>query len=81
MRWYEDVDGEQYLYTDFEPFNANKCLACFDQPDLKSPVLMTVMVPEDWKAISNTTVDSCQNISGDECPDDDPVFDARDKTK
>ena len=32
----DPVDGEVYVYTHFEPFDAHKVLACFDQPDLKA---------------------------------------------
>lgn len=31
-----DVDQKQYLYTQFEPFMANRVFPLFDQPDLKA---------------------------------------------
>ena len=36
----DPVDDEVYVYTHFEPFDAHKVLACFDQPDLKAGVTM-----------------------------------------
>lgn len=31
-----DVDKKQYLYTQFEPYYANRVFTLFDQPDLKA---------------------------------------------
>jgi hypothetical protein len=31
----DPADQQVYLYTHFEPFDAHKVIACFDQPDLK----------------------------------------------
>ena len=32
----DPVDGEVYLYTQFEPAHARQVYACFEQPDLKA---------------------------------------------
>ena len=29
-------DGEEYLYTNFEPYEAHRLFPCFDQPDIKA---------------------------------------------
>ena len=35
-RFVDPVDGEAYLYTQFETNDAHRMYACFDQPDLKA---------------------------------------------
>ena len=49
----DPVDDEVYVYTHFEPFDAHKVLACFDQPDLKAGVTMSVTAPSAWRVCSN----------------------------
>jgi aminopeptidase N len=46
-----DVDGKQYIYTQFEPYYANRVFACFDQPDLKATMRLYVISPADWKKV------------------------------
>jgi aminopeptidase N len=46
-----DVDNKQYIYTQFEPYYANRVFPCFDQPDLKAKMRLTVIVPSDWKEV------------------------------
>ena len=52
----DPVDGNVYLHTQFEPFNAHRVLACFDQPDLKASFALTVTAPEEWTVVSNSPV-------------------------
>ena len=40
-----DVDSKQYIYTQFEPYYANRVFPCFDQPDLKAKMSLTVLSP------------------------------------
>ena len=49
-----DTDGLQYLYSNCEPYRANQMLPCFDQPDLKGSLNLTVAAPESWEIISHT---------------------------
>lgn len=38
------MDGEeQYIYTTFQPYFANRVFPCFDQPNLKAPMKLTVI--------------------------------------
>lgn len=47
------VDGEEYLFTDFEPYHAHWVYPCFDQPDLKAIFQVTVKAPQVWTIINN----------------------------
>lgn len=53
-RFKDPEDGRVYVYTDFEPYNANLLFPCFDQPDLKAPYTLTVDAPKNWIVISTT---------------------------
>ncbi|MCL7460579.1 aminopeptidase N [Micromonospora echinofusca] len=53
----DPVDGETYLYSQFETADAQRVYACFDQPDLKSVYTWHATVPEHWKVISNMPVE------------------------
>ena len=51
-------DGEEYLYTNFEPYAAHKLFPCFDQPDIKATYQLTVTAPAAWELIANSRVAS-----------------------
>ena len=51
-RFTDPVDGAVYCYTQFEPFDAHRMFACFDQPDLKATFTFSVAAPEKWVVIS-----------------------------
>jgi aminopeptidase N len=53
-RTVDPVDKRSYTYTQFEPFDAHRVFACFDQPDLKATFGFQVEVPDEWVVISNT---------------------------
>ena len=46
-------DGGEYLYSNFEPYNAHRLFPCFDQPDLKASYDLTVDAPSEWELIAN----------------------------
>ena len=50
----DPVDGRAYLHTQFEPYEAHKVYACFDQPDIKATLALTVDAPDSWELFSNT---------------------------
>jgi len=52
-RFVDPTDGKAYLHTQFEPFDAHRVFACFDQPDIKGTFSLTVTAPEDWTVVSN----------------------------
>lgn len=53
-RFVDPVDSETYLYTQFEPADARRVYACFEQPDLKAHVQLTVTAPAHWSMFSNS---------------------------
>ncbi|MFI2608576.1 aminopeptidase N [Kitasatospora sp. NPDC018619] len=52
-RFVDPVDGETYLYTHYEPADARRVFANFEQPDLKAPFTFTVTAPAAWDVWSN----------------------------
>ncbi|MBJ2119958.1 aminopeptidase N [Arthrobacter sp. MSA 4-2] len=53
-RFVDPVDGEVYLYTQFEVPDSRRVFAVFEQPDLKSTFRFTVTAPPHWDVISNS---------------------------
>ena len=47
-------DGEEYLYSNFEPYDAHRLFPGFDQPDIKARYTLTVTAPEVWELITNS---------------------------
>ncbi|MFF2038819.1 aminopeptidase N [Kitasatospora sp. NPDC058170] len=52
-RFTDPVDHETYLYTHYEPADARRVFATFEQPDLKAPFTFTVTAPAAWDVWSN----------------------------
>ncbi|MGV0800328.1 aminopeptidase N, partial [Mycolicibacterium elephantis] len=52
-RFVDPVDGEVYLYSQFETADAKRMFACFDQPDLKAVFDISVTAPAHWEVVSN----------------------------
>ncbi|MBG6225659.1 aminopeptidase N [Arthrobacter sp. CAN_A2] len=53
-RFTDPVDGEVYLYTQFEVPDSRRVFTVFEQPDLKSTFRFSVTAPSHWDVISNT---------------------------
>jgi aminopeptidase N len=53
LRSVDPSDGLVYVWTSFEPDDARRVWACFDQPDLKAPHAFTVTAPASWLVTSN----------------------------
>ncbi|WBB59322.1 aminopeptidase N [Streptomyces sp. WMMC500] len=51
-RFVDPEDGEVYLYTQYEPADARRVFATFEQPDLKAPFTFTVTAPAHWTVLS-----------------------------
>ena len=52
-RFVDPVDDRVYTYTDYEPFDAHRVYACFDQPDIKAGHEFEVLAPAEWEVLSN----------------------------
>ncbi|KAL4510727.1 hypothetical protein ABPG72_004881 [Tetrahymena utriculariae] len=48
-----DADQLQYIYSNNEPFYCNRIFPCFDQPDLKANLSVTIVAPKEWIIVSN----------------------------
>ncbi|MDL5350385.1 aminopeptidase N [Microbacterium sp. zg-YB36] len=53
-RFVDPVDGEVYLYSQFEVPDSRRMFAVFEQPDVKATFQFTVTAPEPWKVVSNS---------------------------
>ena len=66
IRVHDAVDNADYLYTLLVPADANQLFPCFDQPDLKARVTLTLTTPRGWTAVANgrlTGVDSATALT------------------
>ncbi|MCG2622097.1 aminopeptidase N [Arthrobacter sp. I2-34] len=52
-RFVDPADGETYLYTQFEPADACRVFANFEQPDLKAVFTFHIAAPAQWQVASN----------------------------
>ncbi len=52
-RFVDPVDGEAYLYSQFEVPDSRRVFAVFEQPDLKAEFRFTVTAPAAWQVVSN----------------------------
>ena len=51
-------DGEPYLFTQFEAIDARRAFPIWDEPQFKIPYQLTVTIPAQYDAVSNTPVES-----------------------
>ncbi|WP_309736554.1 aminopeptidase N [Microbacterium sp. SORGH_AS_0428] len=53
-RFVDPVDGEVYLYSQFEVPDSRRVFAVFEQPDLKATFQFTITAPASWQVVSNS---------------------------
>lgn len=47
-------DGKTYVFSHLEPFFCHRFFPCFDQPSVRAPLKLSVMVPNSqWNVIAN----------------------------
>ncbi|WP_217183724.1 aminopeptidase N [Streptomyces sp. AC495_CC817] len=52
-RFHDPADGETYLYTQYEPADSRRVMACFEQPDMKAAYTFVIDAPAGWEVLSN----------------------------
>ncbi|MEH0353625.1 aminopeptidase N [Rhodococcus qingshengii] len=63
-RFVDDADDQTYLYTQYEPADARRVFACFEQPDLKAPFTFEVTAPDGWEVLSNQPASQTLSVDG-----------------
>ena len=63
-RFADPADGNVYLYSQLETFDAHRIYACFDQPDMKASYELSVTAPAGWHVVSNVAPDSDETVAG-----------------
>ncbi|MCW4384701.1 aminopeptidase N [Salinibacterium sp. SYSU T00001] len=53
-RFVDPVDGEVYLYSQFEVPDSRRVYPVFEQPDLKATFTFTITAPATWQVVSNS---------------------------
>ncbi|MCM1011416.1 aminopeptidase N [Brevibacterium sp. XM4083] len=64
-RFTDPADGKVYLYSQFEPTDARRVFANFDQPDLKAKFVFSVTAPEAFQVLSNQA-ETSREATGDD---------------
>ena len=68
-RFTDPADGNVYMYSDLETFDAHRIYACFDQPDMKATYELTVRAPEGWLVVSNLAPDVDGGVPAEDAED------------
>ena len=63
-RFIDPLDGEVYLYTQYEPADCRRVYPCFEQPDLKARWRFAVAAPAGWQVLSNGAEIDREAIAG-----------------
>lgn len=64
IRYKDQEDGSEYIYTLFVPMDASLAFPCFDQPDLKARFTLDVTAPENWTVIGNADLVKTESANG-----------------
>src|SRR5512140_2823422 len=64
IKFHDDKDGSDYLYTLLVPSDANLLFPCFDQPDLKARMTLELTVPQGWRALANGITEHVDTAAG-----------------
>jgi len=53
FRFVDPEDSAEYIYTNFEPYEAHRLAPLFDQPDIKARLTLEVLAPSEWVVMAN----------------------------
>lgn len=53
FRFADPEDQAEYIYTNFEPYEAHRMAPLFDQPDIKARLTLQVAAPSAWRIFGN----------------------------
>ena len=70
-RFVDPVDGETFLYSQFETADARRVFADFEQPDLKASFRLTVTAPAFWTVVSCSPTPEPADAGADAGADED----------
>lgn len=62
----DPIDGREYMYTQFEPYECHLVFPVFDQPDIKAPLALTLVGPEDWVLLGNEYEKFSKRLNSDD---------------
>ena len=65
-QYIDPSDKKEYLYTQFEPYDCNRLLPCFDQPDIKAKLNLKVLAPKEWIVLANSSEKEIFDLTEDE---------------
>ncbi|CAI2378550.1 unnamed protein product [Moneuplotes crassus] len=71
-KFVDPADDGEYLYTQFEPFDAHRAIPCFDQPDIKATMTLALIAPEEHVSLSNSHEDA--DFTNTEKPEESSQF-------
>ncbi|STC68677.1 aminopeptidase N [Corynebacterium pilosum] len=63
-RFVDPADDKVYLYSQFEPADAHRVFACFDQPDIKATYELSMTTPESFTVVMNEPTTSTPSAEG-----------------
>ncbi len=52
LKYTDTEDGKTYVYTDLNPVYVKNVFPCFDQPNIKASIKISVAAPSDWLVVS-----------------------------
>ena len=53
-KFVDPEDGQEYCYTQFEPYDAHRLFPCFDQPDIKAKYQLRITASTAWAIVTNS---------------------------